>query len=47
MDESERMSAYIEGMHAALDLARGVDPSTTMRGYQDKLIDLIKSEREG
>jgi len=39
-------SARIEGMHIALDLARGVDPKTTMQQYQAKLIALIKSERE-
>jgi hypothetical protein len=42
-----RDQSFIEGMHAALDLARGVDPETTMAEYQAKLIALIKSEREG
>lgn len=47
MEERERMAAYIEGMHVALDLARGVDPATTMGEYQAKLIYLIKAELDG
>lgn len=45
---SEQCSEFdrgrIEGMHDALDLAAGVDPSTSMAEFRTKLIALIKSE---
>lgn len=36
--------AYIEGLHSALDLARGVDPGTTLDEYRAKLVEFIKAE---